>query len=260
MRAADSARAETGAWVAIHQLAVAVTDAGIDPLPNEESVTGHHASRDLARRAGRWNYTFPDDGLDELSRFAAALTVAEAEAWESGDRIVATTALEHRRFLFSDRIVHWAVPFADVAGRCHPHLRADAHRLRDMLLDLGDRFRPAPILTGDEGLHPPGEDAYGPTGGGNLVERLGTLLSGTIVFQSTAESLVGADHGRWFTADELSDASLAADLASMYHNAAARWMAMSRARAGTARLWRDLALRASSTATMLEGVKYRQVT
>ena len=248
MTAADTARSESDTWIEIHRLADLLASAVTIPLPDERSVTGIDIAEDLARRADRWGYRFPDLGLAEIARFAAALSVMEAEAWQRDDAIVATQAFDDRRFLFSDRVVHWAVPWSDVAGRCHPSLRSEGDRLRDVLLDLGERLRPAPLLTGSEGLHPPGEDSFGPTRPMvGLAAALTSLHCGTVIFEATAQSLTGAAHGRDFTPEELSDPWLRADLASLFENAAARWRRLGEEHPGTERLWRDLARRADAT-------------
>ncbi len=111
-------------------------------------------------------------------------------ATPANDPGVASRACEDRRFLLSDRLIHWLVPLTYVTKGAGP--------FRDGLLALGDRLRVAPLLTGDEGLHPPGEDSFGPRG--------------------TALHL------------ELGPPQ--------------RWMALQKAHPGTARLWRDLAVRA----------------
>ena len=180
--------------------------------------------------------------------------MTEADAWERDDAIVATQAFEDRRFLFADRVVHWAVPWADVAGRCHPHVRPQADRLRDALLDLGERLRPAPLLTGSEGLHPPGEDSYGPVAqGAGLRSSLASLHCGTVIFEATVQSMTGSSGGRTFTAAQLADHRLRVDLASLFENASMRWSRMAGEHPGTERLWRDLACRAAMTVQLLEG-------
>lgn len=251
MSAADAARIEAREWAGLVPSLGAVCDARPDPGPTEQQVTGFDPRSDLARRAARWGYAMPDVGLAHLARFAAGLAVTEAEAWESDDPIVATGAFEDRRFLLSDRIIHWAVPWADVAGRCHPSIRDHANDIRDRLLELGDRMRPAPLLTGDEGLYPPGEDSYGPTGSiGPTGDHLASLLSGTVVFAATTSSLLGRPHGRRFDPEELADPTLRSDLQDLFETAAGRWRALASSHPGTARLWRDLAMRAGRTAEL----------
>jgi hypothetical protein len=252
--AADTARAERDTWVEIHDLTARVVPAVTAPGPNEVEVTGVEVARDLVRRQRRWGIALDDDGLPELARFAAALAATEAEAWERDDAIVATQAFEDRRFLFTDRVVHWTVPWADVAGRCHSEIRSETDRLRDVLLDLGERLRPAPLLTGSEGLHPPGEDSFGPTTAAmNMTSALMSLHCGTVIFEATVRSLTGATHGRSFTAAELADRRLRGDLASLFENASARWTRLADEHPGTERLWRDLASRAEITASQFEG-------
>ncbi len=252
MSAAETARAEARLWVGIVEWVEEVCVARPDPGPREADVTGYDASFDLNRRAARWGHRLGSMDLADLARFAAGLAVSEAEAWEGLDAIVATQAFESRRFLFSDRVVHWAVPWTDGAGRCHLPVREPAHSIRDGLLALGDRLRPAPLMTGDEGLHPPGEDSLGPLPDSiEAVDLLASLQSGTVIFEATAASLVGSPHSRRFAPEELDDSRLRRDLISLYQVAAARWTVMAESHPGTARLWRDLARRAEWTEDLL---------
>lgn len=250
MTAATRAAEETGQWVQIASDGRAVVAFGVEPLPTEAACTGHDPTRDLDRRAAKWQHRFDGHGLDELARFAAGLASLEAERWDTDDAVAATAAHETRRFLLGDRMIHWAVPWADMAGRCHHPVRTEAHRLRDLLLELGDRMRIAPLLTGDEGLHPPGEDSIGPELDGPL-DRVGQLGTGVVLFRATLNSL---------TAGAVSDpvprvadltAHQRADLAMLHTVAAARWMQTAKRHPGTARLWRDLALRCEHTAELL---------
>ena len=126
------------------------------PLAREVDVTGFDPTRDLARRAGPWDHRFPTVHLPDVVAFGVALADVEIGAWERDDPVVATRAYEARRFLLSDRILHWVVPLSFASGH------ALAAELRAGLLELGDVHRPAPILAGHEGLFPPGEDSYGP--------------------------------------------------------------------------------------------------
>ena len=129
-------------------------------------------------------------------------------------------------------------------------MRAEAHRLRDLLLDIGDRMRIAPVLTGDEGLHPPGEDSIGPELDGPL-DRVGRLATGVVLFQSTLRSLTS---GAVSEASPLVTDLTAAqreDLAMLHAVAAARWARTANRHPGTERLWRDLALRCEHTAVVL---------
>jgi hypothetical protein len=249
--AAGTARAEAELWVGmvdLHEKALRLGDP--DPVAREFAVTGFDPSGDLDRRAVRWGHRLDAFDFAELARFAAGLAMAEAEAWDRDDPVVATQAFDDRRFLFSDRIVHWMVPWADVAGRCHPGIRQPALALRDRLLDLGDRMRPAPLISGDEGLYPPGEDAFGPVETEESVEvRLRSLHSGTVVFRATVRSLMGADHSRGLERSEVR--LLAADLCTLFEGAAAGWRSLAESHPGTARLWRDLANRAERTARLL---------
>lgn len=243
MSAADTARDEARRWAAMTAWLDAMASTPMDPAPREAAVTGFDAVPDLARRAARWRHAFPDTDLAHLAAFAAGLAGAEAEAWESHDGSVATKAFDERRFLLMDRIIHWAVPWADTAGRCHPSTRPMAHRIRDELLHLGERLRPAPILSGSEGLHPPGEDSFGPLAGPPALLALG---SGAVLFGVTVEAILGEPRGRRLAEPDLTRAARR-DLATHYLNAAARWSTLERTHPGSARLWRDLARRAELT-------------
>lgn len=241
-RAAGAARLEFGQWSEVAGLLDVVVGSLTGPGPTEFEVTGFDPMFDLARRGRRWSWS-PVGDLGGLARFAAALAQAEADAWAEGDGIVATTAYEDRRFLLTDRIAAWAIPWADVAGRCHPDVREPCHRVRDLLLDLGDRFRIAPLLTGSEGLFPPGEDSFGPIARWTP-DDLMVLLSGTVVFDATARSLGAADR-------HLLSEAPREDVRSLFGNAAGRWRTMARNHPGSARLWVDLAARAELTEAAL---------
>ena len=117
-------------------------------------MTGNsEAGTDLDRRASTWSHHFSDHSLESVSGFAAALAGTEASAWRAEEGDVATRAYESRRFLFADRMIHWAVPW----------LLASAEEARaETLLDLGDEMRVATQLPGREGLLLSGEDSLGP--------------------------------------------------------------------------------------------------
>ncbi len=207
--AADAARAEAEVWAGL-------AGAGLPEVTEADVVRFHDPGADLERRARLWGYPLGAGDLADLCRFGAALALAEADAWDADEPHIATRAYEDRRFLLGDRIVHWAVPCLDAAG---------AATARDALLDLGDRLRPAPRLTGREGSVPPGHDEYGPLAPEvPLDEMLGSLWSGLVDG--------GADPRR-------------------YEEAAARWERLAEERPGTAALWHALAGRAASTAARL---------
>jgi hypothetical protein len=241
---------ERDRWVDVVELCRTLIDHGVDPAPFELTCTGFDPSEDLIRRAGRWQHQLENGGLVGLARFAAGLAQAESDAWKTEDGVTATKAFEDRRFLLGDRIVHWAVPWSDAAGRCHHPIRQAAHGIRDHLLVIGDEMRVAPILTGDEGLHAPGEDSLGPIAVG-LPSRLGLLGSGTILFSATIDSLTsGAMMNPTPTPEELTP-RIRFDLGVHYRAVAARWRRMAAEHQGTARLWRDLAARAEHTGLLL---------
>lgn len=201
----------------------------------EFHMTGYNPAGDLTRRGREWGLGVLAADLASLCRFAAALAETEATGWAEERPEVATRAYESRRFLLGDRIAHWAVPWLDVAGRCHPDVRVEAHRARDGLLELGDRSRVAPAIAGHEGITLPGEDSFGPI---DHDRPVGSLQTGTVMLEATWDSLGGED------ADT-------EDLATLYETAAHRWSSLADAHPGTARLWLDLAGRAERTATSL---------
>ncbi len=226
-----------------------------DRPPTEASVVRFHDPvDDLVRRGAEWGFDPGSGDLATLCRFAAGLAAAEADAWRGDAPDVALRAYEARRFLLADRILHWAVPWLDAAGRCHPESRPAAHHARDELLALGEEHRAAPRLTGTEGVYPPGEDAYGPVEVPTLPELwLDSLWSGTVLFQATIASLAGvADAPRVLSADRIDRHR--DDLVSLYELAAARWRRRSAEYPGSAALWLDLSARAERTAGRLGDV------
>jgi hypothetical protein len=253
--AAGKGDAEASRWASL-AAAVRAIGASVTPPPaTERDVTGFDPAGDLARRAARWGYELPDESLGALARLTAGLAAAEAAAWREDRPHHATRAYEDRRFLVSDRIVHWAVPWLDAAGRCHPAVRDEAMAARDLLLDLGENLRVAPDLAGSEGLSPPGEDAFGPVEApGGLEARLGGLGSGVVVFAATITSLRGSPVASpAIEASWLSEPGFRRDLAFLYEAASARWRALAASRPGSARLWLDLGARAEATARLLHG-------
>ena len=207
--AADAARAEAVRWVAVVS--------ALEVVPSEHGVTGVDPGVELARRGDRWSYLFTTGDLAEVCLFAAGLAVAEADAWDDDDPIIATRAHEDRRFVAGDRVVWWAVPWAleanpDVAGK---------------LLELGESLRVAPALVGTEGLVVPGHDTLGPLEPDRpLDEWLATVLSGVVL------------NGRPPTVD-------------MYRRAESRWNEMVTQWPGPSQIWMDLAARAARSAALV---------
>ncbi len=146
--AASAAESELERWELIIDGAWSVTE--------HDVVVHFDPAEDLARRVRSWNYELPSAGLADLAIFGAALAQAEADAWYHDEGHVATRALEDRRFLLGDRVLHWSVPWL-AEQQSDRAIEAMA-----TLLMLGEEHRPAPLLSGDEGLFPPGEDSYGP--------------------------------------------------------------------------------------------------
>jgi hypothetical protein len=216
--------------------------------PTEAAVVGFHdPGADLERRADRWSHRLPDHGLASVALFAAGLARAEADAWRRDDLHIATRAYEDRRFLIGDRILHWAVPWLDAAGRCYPEHRPECHGARRMLLDLGDSLRPSPDLGVDDGRATLGEDAYGPVELRIDVPFLRSVWSGTVVLDATLRSM----HPERRPSLRF-DSTAYRDLAALYESAAARWRRVATEHPGSALLWRSLSSRAATTAQLLE--------
>ena len=242
--AATAARVEAEQWIDLaRRWRREVWD---DVVPSEHAVVGFFdPGSDLDRRARQWGHQFTGYQLADLAAFSAGLAAAEADGWESGDHPLATRAYTERRMLLGDRLLHWAVPWLDAMGRCYPPQREVAFESREVLLGFGDRLRPAPVLTGAEGLAPPGEDSFGPTGIDADLERyLRSVWSGLVVLDATVRSLTGDEDA----ADLVGDPGLERDLATLYNVAAARWRGIADHHPGSARLWTDLAHRAERTA------------
>lgn len=211
--AAATAAAEAEAWA---HLADAITPTPEGLLAEHDLIPQVDQTDDLLRRGRRWSHEFPTVGLSDLCRFAAGLAGVEAAAWADRDPIVATRAHEDRRFLFGDRIVHWAVPALMAAD-------VDA----SFLLELGERMRPAPAASKGEGLVLPGHDLYGPADEPvELEDRLGTLWGGAVP-NPDVENV--ADH---------------------YERAGALWRELADRFPGTTALWQSLAVRADLTAAL----------
>lgn len=243
--AAGAARDEASRWM---EIAAAARLDPADVVPAEAAVIGYFDPiADLTKRASDWNHALPDTSLDSLAKFAAGLASAEAIAWEKDDPSTATMAYEHRRFLLGDRILHWAVPWLDQTGRCYFDLREPMHAARNILLELGDRHRPAPIMLDGEGLTLPGEDSYGPITIDSDVDRwLRSIWSGILLTDATVRSMTGVRRS-----DRTTALSQIPNLRDYYSIASKRWEGFVGAHPGSARLWRDLARRAAATADRL---------
>ena len=228
MTAADGARDEAELWASLMD----VEPSGWDSVsPTElETVGFFDPADDLDRRAARWSHDLPDHRLGSLAAFAAGLAVAEADAWERDEPHIATRALEDRRFLVGDRIIHWAVPWLDAVAEERPVVRDEMLDHRTVLLEIGDRLRPAPALTEREGTVLDGHDAFGPL---EPPGPVGTVRGGLVLLDNGAADC--------------------ADLAARHEAAAVRWRGLAASHPGTARLWGDLADRADATAERLDG-------
>lgn len=225
MTAAEAAREEAELWATLIE---AVPEGWRDVPPNELATVGFFdPAEDLAKRASRWSHTLPDHDLGSLAAFAAGLSVAEADAWERDEPHIATQAFEDRRFLAGDRLIHWAVPWFDAVVHTYPDHTDEARNHLTVLLELGDRLRPAPALA--EGRMLEAHDAFGPL---EPAGELGTVRTGLVLMQAQRE---------------LTPARLAA----LHEEAGARWRGHAWLHPGTAQLWTDLAARADSTAERL---------
>jgi len=213
-----------------------------DRPPTEKAVIRYFDPvEDLATKAERSGHELEDSSLPSLARFAADLAESEGHHWANGDADLATRAYEARRFLVGDRIIHWAVPWLDAVGRCYPDLREDAHADRDLLLEIADEMRVAPVIPGQEGLVLDGEDAFGRI---ELVDDLrrwlSSLWSGHLTLQATWESL----------RSEGGEPALD-DLALLYEAATSRWRGVAGKHPGSAQIWLDLSARARRTSNLL---------
>ncbi len=252
--ASDRSRLERDTWLGI-KAEVDGIQVG-DVVATEAAVVGRYDPvADLDRRAVRWGFTFESHDLAELATFAAALSHTEADAWADDNPVIATHALDERRLLLADRIVHWAVPWLDQVGRCYPEARRAAHGARATLLALADEHRPAPDFGATEGLFPPGEDAFGPVSiDMPLSLQLRSLWSGGVVLDATVRSITGdSSAGRADLDDLVADGRFRALLEHLYRSYGARWRTLAEGHPGSARLWIDLARRADGTADRLSG-------
>ncbi len=247
--AALAAAEEARQWLAVADV-IPADWADVAPL-EAAVIVFHDPAEDLERRASRWTHRLPDHTLPSLAMFAAALAQAESEAWQRDEPHVATQAYEDRRFLAGDRIVHWAVPWLDTAGRCYTELRGATHSARDDLLAIADRLRVAPDLGVDDAAAALGEDAYGPRAPHRIdAAGLRSLWSGALVLDATLVSMTGG------TDIEMAVGSRGhrSDLSALYWIAGARWAGMANRHPGSAALWRALADRADRTCVALSAM------
>ncbi len=187
-----------------------------------------------SRRARRWGHSLDSHHLASLARFAAGLALAESEAWEDDRRDVAMRAFTDRRHLIADRIVHWAVPLLAAAAR-HRGTEPDA---LGAITSIANEMRVAPGHVRGEGVHPPGEDGFGPLPGDDLdTAFLRSLWSGAVLVGKNRAA--AADHA----AGPL--------LRPVYEWWSVRWSDLADSEPATAALWIDLSMRAAHSARIL---------
>lgn len=251
--AARTAESEANIWLEIARSWIADDHGEVwDDLPGDErSVVGlYDPTEDLGRRMQAWGY--PSGALDlaDLARFASGLARAESEAWLADEPHIATRAYADRRFLLGDRILHWSVPWLAMVGRWHAAEADLADETRRRLLELGDLHRPAPTLSGTEGLVVPGYDGFGPLEAGVGLPHLAlSVWSGHVLSISQLSEIRHATlierrvDARWLSEPETRQLFAAA-----YRDASHDWEVLAAKHSGSAQLWRDLSLRARRTA------------
>ncbi len=225
----------------------------IDVPPTEAAVVRlFNPAEDLARRARTWNYDIKGGDLSDLARFGAALARAEGEAWASDRGHIATRAHEDRRFLLGDRILHWAIPWLDAVARQYPTSTDTANEAKRILLDLGDLHRPAPALSGTEGLVVPGFDGYGPLDDAPFETMMLSVWGGTVLLNGYLADLFDQPvEGRRLPDGWDGHPGTLPALHATFSASALRWDELALSRQGSAQLWRDLANRARRTAAKL---------
>lgn len=255
--AAHSAESEATTWLGIARSWAAADHPEVwgDVPGDEASVVGFYdPTEDLHRRMRTWSYEPAALDLADLARFASGLAQAEAEAWRADKPHIATQAYEERRFLMGDRILHWSVPWLAMVGRWYPTEADLAHETRRRLLELGDVHRPAPALSGTEGLVVPGFDGFGPIDAGVSLPRLArSVWSGLVLSTPQLSEIRHARlaerriESRW-----LGEPATRRLLAAAFRAGSQQWDSLAADHPGSAQLWRDLSLRAYRTAALFE--------
>lgn len=232
--AVAAALREADQWIELVDTWRDPPDLGV--TPSETAVVRFFdASDDLRRRMKQWGYPPGNLSLSDLSLFAAGLAKSEADAWRLDNEHIATQAYTARRFLLSDRILHWSIPWLRAAEQAEA---LPALASQQLLLGLGERHRPAPLLADGEGITVPGEDSYGPIDvEGEPADHLLSVWSGQV--------LVGPNRGA------VANGRLPHDLAESYRETSEHWAHLAATYPGSARLWRDLSRRAARTAREL---------
>ncbi len=254
--AADAAAEEAKIWIDLSNQWQAEAHFHVwDDVPGSELATVrlYDPAKDLGRRMVGWSYPIGELDFADVARFASGLAQAESDAWANDQPHVATRAYAERRFLIGDRILHWAVPWFDAIERSHSDRADEAREAKRRLLDVGDRMRPAPALTGSEGLVVPGFDGYGPLAPDvPMHEFLLSLWSGSLLTKADLAAARNSSVDRRSIESVWMDHSeTRSGLVNHYGRAAFRWESLAVLYTGTAQLWLDLASRARNTARLL---------
>lgn len=255
-RAAEAAAEEAKIWIDLSNQWQADAHFHVwDDVPGSElAVIGlYDPAKDLGRRMVGWSYPVGELDFSDIARFASGLAQAESDAWANDQPHVATRAYAERRFLIGDRILHWAIPWLDAVARNHRDRTDQAQAAITQLLDIGDRMRPAPALSGSEGLVVPGFDGYGPlVPGAPGHEYLLSLWSGSVLTKTDLSSARNCHVDRRLIEPTwMSHRETMAGLSQHFDQAGHRWESVAVAHPGTAQLWLDLSSRARNTALLL---------
>ena len=223
-------------------------------IDGETKKTGSDSNFTLDSLTGHIKTVAPDmlPLIQEVEKdFSPALVVNRIPEMQT--HVLVKNLISLCRDLLGDRILPWAVPWLDAVERRHGDRTDEAAEAKMMLLELGDSMRPAPALSGSEGLVVPGYDGYGPLDPDEpSYTFLLSLWSGSLL---TKKDLAAARHchvdRRLVEPTWLNDLDTTAALSNHYDRAALRWESVAVAHAGTAQLWLDLASRARNTARLL---------
>lgn len=241
---ASSLAGEASRWMRITRIAAALVARGSMPEPYELGIVGgFDPTRVLVATMEQWEYRPRTLLLPELVRFGGYLAAISADASMSGDETTARRSRAARRRLLADRIIHWAVPWLDAIVRSEPEVAASAREARDLLLELAETHRAAPVPEGSEGLLVPGFDGYGPIHT-DLAEALATLRCGDVLGAPVLEMI-----GLGLTGYSMPlTTRQALALGRHFVTVQQRWDYLAGRAPGSSQYWRDLAGRARNTA------------